>query len=326
MPTTSLPRGRRTRMRLAFEVTTDVNPGANAAELNPYTITITPVRPLQDDDVLGAGFANDVDSRAAAPSVQDPTWKADVPLDLGQVGYWLGATLGRVSATGNTTKTHVFTSGQAVIPTMSLEEEYVTAAQYDGLLGAAVTSLKIPFGPAAGYQMLSLAGIGCTYVEPYAATAMGTPTVEPLSSRVPKSVGILKIGGTQVGSVISGDVTISAVIDKDRYVGDADHVSLLALDSLSAQVTLSVRYNTDALRSQGVVGNGTIPTATAVEIDYSLGGNLSLGVLMPNVRWEPVAAPVANGKTITLSMVGRAEGNATAPMLTATLVNAHASY
>jgi Phage tail tube protein len=327
MPTTALPRGRKTRNRLVFETTFKVNPGSGTTEFHAYALTIKPNRPLVDDDVIGAGYANSVDSRPAAPSVSDPTVSLSVPLDIGQIGWWLGGALGRVSASGSTVKTHVFTTGNEVLPTMSLEQEFAAASQYAGAGGVTIKSLKFNFGPGPGYQQVDIEAMAGTYIEPYNATAMGSPTVETLVARAAKSVGSVSLGGTQAGDIISGDVTVSNDLAGERYLGDGADVSQIAIDGgVSVAVNVSARFRTDTLRTLGNVGAGVVPPVGNVSINYVVGANLTLTLFMPNVRWEPVAAPVTNGKSVTMSLTGRAELDATNPALTATLVNGHASY
>src|SRR5579862_3025106 len=125
MTTSLIPRGRQTKLRGAWETTYGTNPGASFFELNPYTAELTRTRPLEPDDILGAGFANSMDARPAAPSPEDGAGKLKVPLDLGQIGFWLGAGLGRVTATGTTPKTHSFVSGVTTLPSLSLERDVV---------------------------------------------------------------------------------------------------------------------------------------------------------------------------------------------------------
>lgn len=330
MVTTTLPRGRSSRIRAAYETTLGVNPGSAFSELHSYAHLITPNRPLIDDDVLGAGFVNNTDDRAAAPNIGDPTMTLSVPLDIGQIGFWLGAMLGRVTAGAGPPKTHAFTSGVGAMPTLSIEREFLTAAQYEGLLGAYVTSMKFPFGAAAGYRQIDMTLGGVSYVEPYSSTAAGTPTVETLTARVANSVGLIKVGAigsaAQIGSIISGDMTITAEVEADRYVGNSGNVSLVAIDSMSCEFNLTARYNTDALRTYGVLGAGVLPIVQEFDLIYSLGASSSLAIVAKNVRCEPVGVPVTNGKAMTIAMKGRAEADATNAMVTALLTNSHITY
>ena len=119
--------------------------------------------------MLGAGFANFIDSRPAAPDVENATGKIAVPLDMGQIGFWLAAALGRVSATGGGPYTHAFVSGAITagnpLPSMFLERGFVTS-QYEAMRGAAIKTLKLPFGPGVGYQQVDLELMGAQVLEP----------------------------------------------------------------------------------------------------------------------------------------------------------------
>jgi hypothetical protein len=138
MTTSVLPRGRQQKLRLAWEATYATNPTTGFNELNPYTVGFNRARALVADDILGPGYANTVDGRPAGPNVEDATGKLSVPLDLAQIGWWLGAGLGRVSATGTTPKSHAFTSGNTSLPSLYLEREILAAAQYEAMAGGVI--------------------------------------------------------------------------------------------------------------------------------------------------------------------------------------------
>lgn len=325
MSTSVLPRGRSTKLRMQLETTYATPPTGNWSEVNSYSLDLNRVRALEADDVLGAGFANTVDARPAAPNVEDATGKLTVPFDLHQAGFWLGAALGLDVVTGSGPYTHVWTSGLTQLPSFSLEREFVAAAQYDGMNGGVVKSLKLPFKPGKGYNMIDVDIVGAKVLEPYAATVAGTPMVQAIGLRIPNTVGVIKIAGSQVGQIIDGSLTITNDITLDRYVGSSAFVSAAFLEGLDISVDLTARYNTDALRAYGTLsGSLGVPSVQTVEVDYVVGAN-SLTLVLNAVRFEPINAPVANGKTITLSIKGRAEVGASAAMLTATLVNNVAS-
>lgn len=320
MPTSALPRGRQTKLRLAWETTFGVNPGSAFFELNTYTSDLARARTLDADDILGAGFANNVDARPAGPDVETATGKLTVPLDLVQIGFWLAAAMGRIAPTGSGPYTHAFTSGVTPLPSFSLERELVAASQYDGFNGAVIKTLKLPFKPGKGYNMIDLDLVGKQVLEPYTSTAAGTPTVEALANRVPNSVGIVKIAGSQVGNVIDGSFTLTNDITLDRYIGSSTYPAAAILEGMDVAVDLTARYATDVLANYGALGGAILPPVQEVDFIYTLGA-MVLTVSLPNVRFEPVNKPVSNGKTITIAMKGRAEVGASAAMMTATLVN-----
>ena len=324
MSTTVLPRGRQTKTRLAWETTYGTNPGTGFEELNTYSIDLVRARTLDPDDILGAGFNDSIGARPAGPDVEEATGKLGAPFDLIQLGYWLAASLGRVSPTGSGPYVHSFAAGVAPLPSFTLEREFVAASQYDGLLGGVVKSAKFNFKPGKGYNMLDLDLVGKQVLEPYTATAAGTPTVVGLANRVGNNVGLVKIAGSQVGTVIDGSMTLTNDITLDRYVGNTALIAAAILEGQDVAVDITARYSTDALRAYGVVGAGFLPPVQAVEFDYVLGA-MSLIVSCPAVRFEPINAPVSNGKTVTIQMKGRAEVGASTALLTAVLTNTQAT-
>jgi hypothetical protein len=316
MTTSALPRGRQSKIRIVQETTYATAPGAGWLELNTYTNDLMRARTLEADDILGAGFNNTWDARPAAPNVEDATAKLSVPLDLGQFGFWLAAMFGVAAPTGSGPYTAVFTSGGGPIPSLSIERELVAAAQYDGMLGAVIKSMKLPFKPGKGYTEVDLDLVGAQVLAPYTSTAAGTPAVKSLSNRVASYVGSVSLAGTQLGQVIDASMTITNDLTLDRYIGSSEYVSAAILEGIDVAIDMTARYSTDALRAIGVVDPSFLPPVQTL----SFGGSYSLTAALAAVRFEPINAPVTNGKTITQTLKGRAEVTSGAPMLTMTLV------
>jgi Phage tail tube protein len=324
MTTTLTPRGRKSKFRLNYETTFATNPGTGSVEINTYASEIKPGVTLPDDDVLGAGFAN---SRPAGPPLPDVTATATLPLDLNQIGHALKLALGAATVTGNATKTHTFTSGAEQLPTVSLERENINGSSYEGAVGGAVKSVKISFGPKAGYNQVEVQFAAAKYVEPYGSTAMAAPVVETLVARVPNNVGNLSIDGSLASAVMSGDVTITNDLVTDHNVNDAGAVSEIAIDGgCSAVMTATARYKDDVLRGLGALGGNPLPGVHDVSIGFPLGANLTLTVRMQQTRFETPSVAFSNGKSTTVSLSGRGEVGASTPMVSAVLVNAHAAY
>jgi hypothetical protein len=325
MTTTALPRGRQTRLRLAYQTAFAVAATTGFQELNTYNHTFNPSRPLQDDDVLGAGFQNLVDERPAAPGLEEADAPIQVPLDLNQIGFWLKALLGAPTTSGTTTKTHVFTSGAASLPSLTLEREFA-AGQFELLTGGVAKSAKFDFAPANGFRAVDLSFAARQVSAPYATTAAGSPTIQTLLNRIPASIGNIKLGGTQIGSVTAAEFMLTNDLELDRYVGDPFR-SAAALNATNGEINFTARYTTDALRAQANPDATTLlPAAYAISLEYVLSATLKLVLDLPAVRFERVSIPVQNGKALTQSFKGRCEVAASSPMLTATLTNAFASY
>jgi hypothetical protein len=325
MTTSNYPRGRQTKIRLAYQSAFATQAASGFQELNTYTHAFNTNRALQDDDVLGAGFFNLVDARAPAPGLEEAEASLSVPFDLAQLGYWLKAALGAPVTTGTTTKTHVFTTGATTLPTLTLERE-LAASQLEALIGGVVKTAKFDFSPAAGFRQLDLTLGGRQVLAPYTSSIAGSPTVQTLANRIPASIGSIKQGGTVLGLITDGSLTLTNDFEMDRYVGDRLR-SAVGLNSIAAELAFTARYDTDALRSLANLNAATgIPNSVAISIEYVVSASLKLVLDLPAVRYDPVSIAVQNGNTFTQSFKGRCEATSSAPLMTATLTNAFAGY
>lgn len=332
--TTNLPRGRATLLNLKSQTDFPTPAaGASGVQLNVYQRTFNKKRPLEDDDVTGVvGYQNPTDDRPAEPGLEDADGSLSVPLDLHQIGYWLTMALG-VEATPVSVDTpapvgtfaHTFTSGAAGLPIVTMEAMNATS-QYEKLIGGLVQDITLPIGPDKGYARAPVTLMGRQVSDPYNASVFTTPTVSALAKRVPNSNGVLSIGGVQTGRVTRGTLKIANTIEMDRYSGD-NVQSEAFLAKISAELNVTARYVTDAIRAYGATGaDGILPDAQAVVLTWALSTYMKLVVTLPAVRFEPVSVPVQNGGTMTVDLKGRAEVGAAAPMITAVLTNLTAAY
>ena len=325
MTTINYPRGRQTKIRMAYQTAFATQATSGFQELNTYTHVFNPNRPLQEDDVLGAGFANLVDDRTPAPGLEEADASLSVPFDLAQIGFWLKAAMGAPVTTGTTTKTHVFTTGQTALPTLTLERE-MAAAQFEAMIGGVVKTTKFDFSPSGGFRQLDLTLAGRQVLPAYTSSIAGTPTVQALANRIPASIGVIKQGGVAIGQVISGDLTLTNDFEMDRYVV-VRFRSAVGLDGIGAELNFTARYLTDTQRNFANADVATgIPASVAISIEYIVTASLKLVLDLPAVRYDPVSIAVQNGKTLTQSFKGRCEASASAPLLTATLTNAVPAY
>jgi hypothetical protein len=330
--TTNLARGRTTAHRLADQTNFTTEATASFFELNAYSSTFTKKKPLDDDDVLGqAGYANVTDARPAAPGVEDADGSMSVPLDLMQIGYWLKGLLGAPVVTAvadpapTGTNSFVFSSGAVSLPCRTIEKQ-LAATQFEAMIGAIVKDASFPIAADKGYAAVDMSLVGRQVTDPYTATIAGAPTVVALANRIPKSSGVIKIGGNVISRITTGSMKITNTVTTDRYAGSSLQSDAF-LEKIDGMFDLTARYVDDTLRAYGVAGtNGFLPNPVTVELDYSLGTYLSLSIVASAVRFEPVSVPTSNGGLMTQKLSGRCEVGAAGPMITATLVNTQVAY
>ena len=325
MTTSILPRGRQSKVRIGYQSAFLTQQTTGFQELNVYSHNFERKRAVEPDDLLGAGLLNTIDARAAAPALEEASGSLSVPLDVAQIGFWLKALLGAPSVSGTTPKVYTFTSGATQIPSLTIEREFVAAAQYETMVGGVVRDAKFSFGQTPGFRSVDLNLMGRQILVPAAATIAGTPTVQPLSSRIPASVGTLKNSGVAIGRVISGDITFTNQLTFDNYIGDA-FVDDAVVEAQDVAINASIRYSTDALRNLATVdATLLIPPVQSLSLEYVLSANASLILTLPNVRLEPMNVGVTNGKSLTIGVKGRAEGSSGSAMMTAVLTNTYAT-
>lgn len=332
--TNNVPRGRGTLLNLKSQVdfATPAS-GAGAVQLNVYQRTFNKKRPLEDDDVTGqVGFANPTDDRPAEPGLEDADGSLQVPLDLHQIGYWLTMALGLEATPEEVeggapagTFDHTWTSGGSGLPIVMLEGQNAPG-QHEKMVAGLLQDITFPIGPEKGYAKLPITLVGRQVSDPYVNSVFTAPTVAPLAKRVPNSRGLIAIGGSAVGRVTRGTLKLSNTIEMDRYAGD-NLQSDAFLAKISAELNLTARYTTDAIRALGATGvDGVLPDPHEIVLTWAIGPYVKLVLTLPAVRFEPVSAPITNGGTITVDLKGRAEVGASAPLLTAVLTNLTSAY
>lgn len=317
------PRGRSTKIRIAYEATYGTAETTGFFELNTYKHDFQRSRALVDDDVLGAGFANATDARPAAPNIEDDKWSLEVPFDLTQIGYWLKPAFGDVTGSGSP-KVHSFSTGVAGLPSFTMERE-LASGQFEEAIGCVVTKMTFNVGPGPGFDSVMIEGICKQITEPYASTLAGTPTVVALSARIAKTLGIVKVATTQIGSVISGQISLTNTVEADRFAGDGAYISQVNLVAQDCEVSLTARYKTDVLRNYANLSSG-LPAAQRFDFEYVTSPSLKLVNTLKNVRAEPLGSPVGSGGLVTIAMKGRAEVGTSDAMMLATLTNAVSDY
>jgi hypothetical protein len=325
MTTAVLPRGRQSKIRIGYQSAFATQQTTGFQELNVYSHNFDRRRNVESDDILGAGLLNNIDARASAPALEEAMGTISAPMDVAQMGFWLKALMGAPSVSGTTTKVYTFTSGSTSIPSMTIEREFVSAAQYETMVGGVVKDMKFQFAQAAGFRSIDMNLVGRQILVPATATIAGTPTVQALSSRVPASIGTLKQSGTAIGRIISGDVTFTNNITLDNYIGDA-FVDDAVVESQDCAINVTARYSTDALRNLASVdATLLVPPVQSLSLEYVLSANAGLVLTFPSVRFEPMNVGIQNGKTMTIQLKGRAEGSSGSAMMTAALTNQFAT-
>lgn len=279
----------------------------------------------QEDQILGAGFANAIDERPAAPDIERGGLSVDWPLDTIQIGYVLAEILGAPSTNGAGPYIHTFSSGAAQLPSRTFERKLATG-QFDGAVGVVGRSLRLPIGSDRGYARVTAEYLVRESVAQYGASIAGSPTALALSNRVPSAVGAIALDGAAMGAVLSGAMTITNQLGEDAYHGSR-FIDDVQLEGRQVALDLSVRFKGAAARGLGELAEGEyLPGTHTLVLTWELGASNKLVVTVRNLRFAKTAPATSGPGRLDVPLRARGEVGAADPMITAVLTNGHAAY
>ncbi len=329
MPTNAWPIGEQSRVRMARQASPTVLAAASFYDLPYYSADFHKERPLQDDRVLGAGWNNATDSRAAGPGLVAASGKMEIPADTAALGLALNAILGDgvVSPNANggaNDKSWLFTSGGALVPVYTAEVMKATGL-YDQALGCYAKSVAFSFKAGdQGYAKVTTDWGAVDVIDSQAASIAGVPTVLQ-GVRFPAFLGQFSLAGVAVGAVMDVTYTFTNEFDEDRYLNSAA-LGGVGLKSMSLKCEATVRYTGDAIRAYGEVTSTGLPNAISAQLALNIDATHGLTIATPAMRFDPMGTAIEGPGGLQVKLSGRAEQSAAAPMATAALLNQVASY
>lgn len=329
MTTTNDPRGRLSELYSARQsalATAAASPGQTFTRRQFYDWTPAPQSEPQDDEILGGGFHNSIDARPAAPDLDRAAVRVAWPLDLVQVGWVLAEFFGAPTTVGSEAPyAHTFSSATVQLPTTTMERK-LAAGQFDGAVGAVCRSLRFPIGADRGYTRVDADYFAREALEQYASSIAGTVETPALSARVPRAVGTIKREGAALGSIISGDVSLTNLLGEDGYHGSR-YVDDVQLEGRTVALSLTGRFKGAALRDLGKLESGQyLPGVQDIELAWALSVSVKLVLTIRNVRFAKVGVGTAGPGRLDVALRGRAEVDASDPMITAVLTNGQDEY
>lgn len=327
MTTSTDPRGRLAELYSARQTalaTAAASPAQTFVRRHFYDLAFNPQSEPQDDDVMGGGFANSIDARPAAPDIERASARVVWPLDLTQIGWALAEFFGSVEPSGTGPYVHTFDTASATVPSTTVERRLASGA-FDGATGLVARSLMFPIGSDRGYTRINADYFAREALEQYGSTVAGTPTTPALTARVPRAVGTIKRDGVALGSIISGDVTLTNVLGEDAYHGSR-LVEDVQLEGRTAALNLTGRFKGAALRDMGKIASGAyLPGVYEIELDWTLSASLSLVLTLRNKRFAKVGIATSGPGRLDVALRGRGEVGTSAAMATAVLTNSQSA-
>jgi hypothetical protein len=324
MPVSNIPRGKSIVPLFADESTYGTPPGGNWTPTFIYSWPRGGNRPLEDDMLLGVSSENTRDATTPAPGLPGfDGSSAVVPLDLNHFGYWLKHGMGAESVSGSADPyTHVFKSGRLPLPTRSFELPF-TSSWFRQDVGVGVAGFDFDLGRGAGYDRVSVRLIG-QKTNKLSTTGGGTPSSIIARSAIAKTIPVAKINGTVAGRVRSLRATFNNGLAEQNFVGN-EYISGIDPDAdVTCSGTLGIRILDSTYRD--LAAAGPPGTSFSLELLWYISATRSFSWLMPAVRLGLEGEPISGPGGFDVDYNFRAEQGASAPMVTATLINSIAAY
>jgi len=237
-----------------------------------------------------------------------------VPIDTEAFGFWLKGALGAPVTTGTGPYTHVFTSGNWSLPSLSIETGLPEVPSYAMYGGCVVDKI--------GWQMarsgLLTANVDLIAQGETLATNSGAGTPAPVTlKRFGHFNGSLTRNGADIGNIVGADLSYANNLDRvetiraDGKIDGADP-SIAALTG-----KIDVRFADTTLFTQAINN-----TECSLEFGYSLptGERLTIDVhrvFLPRPRRE-IQGPQGIQMSFDWQAAQQESGD---PMVTITLVN-----
>ncbi|MFC3693417.1 phage tail tube protein [Chenggangzhangella methanolivorans] len=323
MPTLLTPLGKTLELGLGTEATFGVKPAGPLVSTPVYTSQLDSQKPMENDPILGGGQNNSRDATPPAPGLVTAGGQIVAPLDVNHIGHWLHLFFGAAAASGSGVVTHVFTSGKAQLPSKTIQQKLAgRLLQTYGVVGR---TMRFELGQAAGFRRVTM-DLGAKDDMPFTGGDIATNEITRAAAladaRVPATRGELLVGGVVVATLLSFDGTYDTALAEERYVDNTDTISGYAPGDQEAswRGSMTLRWN-DATYDTLARGE----TDQAMTVRYVRGANQSLS-LSGLMRLERAGLPISGPGKLQQQVTFRGMQGPSAPMLTATLVNAIASY
>jgi hypothetical protein len=326
MTTSFSPRGNAVTIARKAETAFGSAPSGNWTLANIYKHTLAEKQPFVEDPLLGQVRANNRDPLAPAPGLPVLSGDIDVPLDLGQLGYWLSDLFGAPTTTGSSPNfIHTWNSGSETLPSAAMETKLNTSLFLQHL-GLTATKASFNVQPQSGYDMMTVSYTG-SIENKITTSAAGTPSA--IVSRIPlaKTLGTVKIDSTVVGSLLSFKGDYDNGIKPGLFVGSG-RPQLMDLDGTpSFKGTASFRFRDSTFYDMAKPsGTNVVPDAHTLECLWQISSNLSLSIKLNAARIEPDGVPISGPDGLQWSGSIRAEQTASLAMLTTVLKTTTASF
>lgn len=180
---------------------------------------------------------------------------------------------------------HLFSSGNANVPSFWVERGFTDIQQYQLLLGLKLNALRLSFS-RSGIALSTLNILG-QKAEEYVSTSVDANPEEPDVDMVSNFKGVVKSNGVVIGNLISAQLSIGNNLDPIGTVGTGGLLS--GADKTVASFTgdLGIRFHDTDFITLARSG-GTLP----LELGFNVAPGFSLSIDAPRVKLPVPKQPI----------------------------------
>lgn len=308
-------RGARSQLAVAFEGTYGTAPGSGYYFAPHSRNGLSEERPLLEDDTLGTRDPGD-----AAIDVNTVDGEITVPVDNEAFGVWLKAAFGAPTTTNDSgTYTHVFESGAWSLPSLACEKQMPDVPAYHMFAGVGLNRLR--FAMQRGGWIDATLGLMGQSMTKASSTAAGSPSSYS-ATRFRNVHGAIELDASALANVVSAEFDYANNLDAVNTIETNGLIG--GLDPLMARLNLNLtlRFASTTLMDTALAGT---PVALDLILTRAADEKLTLSIprlFLPKPR-HVIEGPQGIQATFSAQASRQTDGD---PMITATLINAVASY
>ncbi len=292
-------RARGTSVQLAGKAETTPGTAAtgNFAKLPIVSFDLTAVRPLVDDPVLSQGYG-----RKPPPTYYDKLevrGSAIVPVDTGNVDFWLNLLAGPVVTSGTTVDTYTF-GGTPIAATF--EKAFLDVSDYWLYTGVHANGFSLNFGPTGTPTLnVPLIGMGSTTMS--GTTSAGTVTTATYGAI--RNIGAtFSINSSAIGNITAGTLTVSNGLDPVYTMDAATTGGPSGVDGgmMSVEGSVTARYDGNTVDGYARAG-----TSYPVAVSFPITGGFALSFNVGQAKFETVSPAIAGPGGVEQTIKFKAE-------------------
>lgn len=267
---------------------------------------------LLESDLLGLGR----EGLDPARDVVNNRGNHVVPVDVRNFGHWLRLFFGAPTTTGTDPYTHVFASGAASLPSISMQLGLPAVPHFGVNYGIRGNTMQVRM-QRSGLLSATL-GLIAKGENRVTSTASGTPT-SVVTERFAQATGEITREGAALGGIVSADFTFSNGLDPVETIQPDGEIEDIDPGMATFNANVVARFADTTL-----LGDATSGDPIEMSFGWEKGAH-SLIFAVPRVFLPVPKMPISGPGGVQANFNIQASGEGVV-LVTATLINDVASY